>query len=129
MEIHNKSIEGINLEEMARIGYTADSYEVYVNTDDGGNIPHFHYRKGTNGSYEFHTCIRIDKAEYFHHTGKEEILSSSQRKELVNFLNTKPSKSKSYDTNWDFVKDMWNANNYNVEVDLNQEIPDYINLK
>ena len=126
MDIYDEIIEDINLEEKARIGYTADSYEVYVNTDDSGGIPHFHYRNSTN---EFHTCIRMDKAEYFYHTGKEPVLTSKQRKELVKFLTAKPSKTKSYNTNWDFVKDMWNVNNSNIEVNLNLEMPDYINLK
>ena len=26
--------------EMARVGFTDDDYEVYVNTDDPGKIPH-----------------------------------------------------------------------------------------
>ena len=29
---------------MARVGFTPDSYEAYVSTNDGGRIPHFHYR-------------------------------------------------------------------------------------
>ena len=83
-----------NLTEMARIGFTDDGFEVYINTDDGfevyintddgGNIPHFHYR--TKNTWEFHTCIRLDIAEYFHHDGKEDILNSKQRKQLVKFL-------------------------------------------
>lgn len=30
--------------EMARVGFTSDSFEVYVNTNDSGDTPHFHYR-------------------------------------------------------------------------------------
>ena len=67
-----------NLTEMARIGFTDDMYEIYINTDDPGNIPHFHYRKANKWS-EFHTCIKIASAEYFHHTGKEDVLNSKQR--------------------------------------------------
>lgn len=40
--------EGKNLLEMSRIGFTNDGFEVYINTDDEGNYPHFHYR--TKGS-------------------------------------------------------------------------------
>ena len=29
---------------MARVGSTSDKYEIYVNTNDGGKFPHFHYR-------------------------------------------------------------------------------------
>ena len=77
-----------NLTEMARIGFTDDMYEIYINTDDPGNIPHFHYRKANEWD-KFHTCIKIATAEYFHHTGKEDVLNSKQRKELVKFLSSK----------------------------------------
>ena len=29
---------------MARVGFTPDRYEIYVNTNDSGKFPHFHYR-------------------------------------------------------------------------------------
>lgn len=120
--------ESIMLEEMARIGYTDDSYEVYVNTDDPGNIAHFHYRKGKQNDYTFHTCIKIESAEYFHHTGKEDILNKQQRKQLVQFLKEKPKKA-NYKTNWEFLISMWNVNNSDVEIEADLEMPDYENLK
>ena len=30
--------------EMARVGFINGQFEVYVHTDDGGNIPHVHVR-------------------------------------------------------------------------------------
>lgn len=120
--------DNLNLEEIARIGYTDDLYEVYVVTDDEGNVPHFHYRKITNGNYEFETSIRLDKPEYFYHTGKENILNKKQIKELVKFLKSQ-AKSLVYNSNWDFIKAMWNVNNANVLVDEEQLMPDYENLK
>ena len=42
---------------MARIGFTDGGFEIYVNTDDGGNIPHFHYRKGKYPNFTNHTGI------------------------------------------------------------------------
>ena len=118
--------EDEDLVEMARLGFTADGFEVYVNTDDTGNIPHFHYR--TKGTWKFHSCIRIDKAEYFEHEGKEGKLNSKQRKELVKFLQG-ANKSKGFNTNWERLLADWNANNSNIEVDENQEMPNYLNLK
>ena len=82
-----------NLTEMARIGYLPDKqgrpeeqFEIYVNTNDGGDKPHFHLRYEPDWD-KFHSCIRIDCCEYFEHEGKENILNSSMRKRLVNFLN------------------------------------------
>jgi len=37
-----------NCYEMARIGITDDGYELYINSNDHGNIPHFHYRIPNN---------------------------------------------------------------------------------
>ena len=112
--------------EMARIGFTNDSYEVYVNTDDPGDIPHFHYRK--KGTWEGHTCIRLDKPEYFQHGDKQATLNSKQKKELVNFLKSKPLKAKRFDTNWEYLINEWNANNSNIEIAEDTKMPDYNKL-
>lgn len=111
--------------EMARVGFIDNKYEVYVHTDDPGNIPHFHIWDAETRGQKFHTCIRIDSPEYFHHTGKEDYLSSGMKKELVTFLRSKPSKLKRYDTNWEVVVDMWNANNSNTNVPEDIIMPDY----
>lgn len=115
-----------NLTEMARIGFTDDGFEVYVNTDDGGNIPHFHYR--TKSTWQFHTCIRLDTAEYFHHDGKEDVLNSNQRKALVKFLNSY-DKNEEDKTHWQVLLKEWNRNNSNINTDINQTMPDYTKLK
>lgn len=112
--------------EMARIGFTNDSYEVYVNTDDPGDIPHFHYRK--KGTWEGHTYIRLDKPEYFQHGDKQATLNSKQKKELVNFLKSKPLKAKRFDTNWEYLINEWNANNSNIEIAEDTKMPDYNKL-
>jgi len=114
------------LYEIARIGFTNDSYEVYVNTDDGGDIPHFHYRK--KGTWEGHTCIRLDKPEYFQHGDKQATLNSKQRKELVKFLQSKPTRTTRFSTNWEYLLDAWNANNSNVEIPVDLIMPDYNKL-
>lgn len=118
--------EKYNLTEMARIGFTNDGFEVYVNTDDGGNIPHFHYR--TKSTWKFHSCIKIEKSEYFEHEGKEGKLNSSQRKELIKFLQSidKHDKTK---TNWQTLINEWNRNNSNKQVDENLKMPDYNKLR
>lgn len=109
--------------ELARVGFTDDDYEIYVNTDDTGKIPHFHYIKAHEWN-AFHTSIRIDKAKYFHHGTKQDILNSKQKKELVNFLQAE-SKNKRFKTNWEYLVSIWNDNNSDTVIDENIEIPDY----
>lgn len=112
--------------EMARIGITSNDYEIYINVDDTGIKPHFHYRK-VNDWHAFHTCIMIEKPDYFHHGNKQDILNSKQKKELIEFLNSK-SKNKRYESNWEYLVSMWNDNNSDVIIDESMEIPDYKQL-
>lgn len=126
-KMENLTLKEEDLMEMARIGFTNDGYEVYVNTDDPGNIPHFHYRK--KGSWEGHTCIRLDKSEYFKHGNKQATLNTRQKKELNSFLSEKPLDTDNYNTNWEFLLNMWNVNNSNIKIDKTQIQPDYRNLK
>lgn len=114
------------LMEMARVGFF-DEYEIYIHTDDPGNIPHFHIWDASTKGNKYHTCIRIDKPEYFHHTGKEDILNHKDKKDLMNFLNSKP-KNKRFKTNWEYLVSMWNDNNSKIQVDEDKSIPDYTKL-
>jgi hypothetical protein len=113
--------------EMARVGFFSD-FEVWIRTDDPGNIPHFHVWDRNSKGGLFHTCVKIESPEYFHHTGKEDVFNSKQKKELIEFLNAKPLKAKWHPTNWDFIITLWNANNSNTEVDEKQPISDYTTL-
>lgn len=120
----------VDIEGMAQVGLVDDKYEVYVNTDDGGNIPHFHYRLKNNWK-KFHTCIRITSAEYFHHTGKESILNSKQLKDLIQFLNSSISLDQyndKFNDNYELIVFMWNINNSAMLVDSNTRMPDYSKL-
>lgn len=65
--------------DMARIGFTGDGYEVYINSDDEGKIPHFHYRKARDWG-SFHTSIKMESSEYFYHVDDQGILNSDQKK-------------------------------------------------
>lgn len=115
---------------MARVGFTSDSYEVYVNTDDGGKIPHFHYRL-KNDWNKFHTCIKIESPEYFHHTGKESVLNSKQIRSLIRFLNSPVSLSQyseKFSNNFELIIFLLNINNSDVIVDPETKIPDYYQL-
>lgn len=114
---------------MARAGFTKDNYEVYVNTDDGGNIPHFHYRLKSDWN-KFHTCIRLDSPEYFHHNGKEDVLNSSQKKNLQKFLSSQVTLSRykgKFENNFELLCFLWDINNSNVQSD-DWALPDYTTL-
>ena len=119
-----------NIEAMARVGFTSDRYEVYVNTNDGGKIPHFHYRDANDWS-KFHTCIRIDGPEYFHHEGKSDVLNSKQKKALQKFMKSKVSLDRykdKFSNNWELICFMWDINNSDIQIDDNTQQPNYINL-
>lgn len=115
---------------MAAVGVVGDNYEIYINTNDGGNIAHFHYRKKHNWK-EFHTCIKIESAGYFHHTGKEDVLNSKQRKELAEFLAAPVALAKyknRFDNNWELICFLWDLNNSDKMIDDNVTMPDYREL-
>ncbi len=117
---------GVCKTEIARLGFLQDKkYEVVICTDDGGFLPHMHIWDYTTRGGKFHCCVRLDKAEYFKHTGKEDTLNSIIKKDLIAFLN---SPSKYFETNWDGLLVLWNENNSEVELDLDIEMPDYTKL-
>lgn len=115
--------------EMARIGTTKDDYEIVIFTNDGGKIPHFHYRDANTRGRKFHTCIRLDSAQYFHHGGKRDILNVKQRKELVDFLLSNAEEEDEGYTNWMLLLREWNRNNSDVKIDRNSKMPNYKALK
>lgn len=122
------------LMEMARIGFipvgTTKTVEVYVHTDDPGNVPHFHVRKyGSNNQFEWETCIRYDSPTYFshgHYGGK--IPDRKIIKQLDSMLRMVDPDSRNNETFWHECVDEWNKNNSNIKLDKNIEQPDYTKL-
>lgn len=111
--------------EMAQIGGIDNELVAYVRSNDPGNIPHFHIVDKTTLGRKFHTCIKIESAEYFHHEGKKDVLNSKQRKSLVNFLNSiTPLEC----THWEFLLLTWNTNNSNRKLKMDLPMPDYTKL-
>ena len=119
--LHNDSV----VNEMAQIG-TFSKYTIIVWTNDPGNIPHFHIVDSSTRGEKFHTCLKIEAPEYFHHSGKEDVLNNKERKELLKFLN---SKDKWGEQNWVVLLKEWDRNNSNYSININQVIPDYLKLK
>lgn len=117
----------VYLNEIVRITFTNDDHEFYVYIDDFGNIPHFHYKK--KDSIKDYTCICLKEAKYFYHEDKQRTLNKRERKDLVDFFNSKTLKSQRYDTNWNLLKDTWNINNSSIQVNPNLPMPNYLELK
>lgn len=116
------------LNEIAEIGDLDKEYEVWVRTNDPGNKPHFHIWDANSHGKKFHTCVEILRPKYFHHTGKEGVLNSSERKELIRFLQA-PSEDKPERTNWQMLLLMWNMNNSQMKVSRDLEMPDYRDMR
>lgn len=115
---------------MARVGYIKNIYEIYVNTNDDGIIPHFHLRDKNDWS-RFHTCIRIDSAEYFLHGNKDDKLNSSLKKALQNFMVSRITNLKysdRFENNWELVCFLWDMNNERNPVPEDISQPDYSEL-
>lgn len=120
---------------MSRVGKIqadGDTYEIYVNTDDSGKIPHFHFRNATDWK-KFHTCIMIEAAQYFLHGNKQDVLNSKQKKELQQFMQATTA-ANIYDSNgqrvnnWQYVCILWDGNNSDTMVSPNAQQPDYQKL-
>lgn len=119
--------------EKARVGFINGQFEVYVHTDDGGNIPHVHVRDAETQGKKFETCISLLKSEYFLHGKYKDKISTSIANEFADFMES-PSRNKRYNTNYEYAVDMWNDNNSNVNItpkydeNGNVIIPNYRNL-
>lgn len=118
-------IEDKILLEITSIGNIDNTLCVVIRMNDVENIPHFHIMDKSTLGKKFHTCVKIETPEYFHHHGKVDVLNSKQRKSLVEFL-----KSSHRDgTKWEMLVDLWNINNSTIKVDDNIDMPDYINIR
>lgn len=111
------------LYEMAQIG-KFDTYVVFVHTNDSGKVPHFHVWDATTRGQKFHTCVKLDSAEYFHHIGKTDVFNSKARKDLYSFLSSS-SEDEPEKTNWQVLVIEWNRNNSDKKVDRGIIMPDY----
>lgn len=125
--------------EMASVGYfntfkkngkpESQKLKAFVNGGEGDE-PHMHiWDDDTNGK-QLHTCVCLTKIEYFHHNGKEDVLTQDQKEQLVIFLKDECKKNKRYKTNWEYALSMWNDNNTDkTQVDETSEVLDYTKLQ
>ena len=122
------------LNEMARVGYMGkkNEFEIYVRTDDPGHIPHFHLRDSSTQGQVFETCVELKSNKYFHHGSYDDVLNSSQRKELAKFME---SPNEYFPNNYMATVYAWNSNNSCEKVVPNKDdngnviIPNYRNIE
>ena len=122
-----------NLTEMARIGFIpsgdVNGIEVYVHTDDSGNIPHFHVRKrSSHNGFEWESCVRYDSPEYFFHSRYNKKLDTKIAKQLDAMLRMVDEKDRNHRTYWEKAVDDWNDNNSSMELPIDIKQPDYTQL-
>ena len=115
--------------EMARIGWIppidTKGVEVYVMTNDRGNVPHFHIRKyGDNHQFEWETCIQYTSAEYFKHGKYINDLPRVYGKKLDGMLRQNNPKDPGR-TYWQSAIVAWNVNNSEIELPFDLVQPDY----
>jgi hypothetical protein len=117
--------DGQILLEMANIG-SFDGFTIYIYGSEGPK-PHFHLIKGNPKYPDFETCIKINNPIYFHHSGKEGVLNSKEKKRLIEFLksNNKYFPDK---TNWQMLVIQWSMNNTDFQISPKTKIPNYIKL-
>ena len=128
MYIYKKSLPKKEIYGMARVGFTSDNYEIYVNTNDSGSVPYFHYRNANDWT-KFHTCIEILNPKYFHHGNKNDTLNSKQIKQLHKFLISKvniPKYEDKFKNNWELICFLWDINNSSVQIPDDATMPNYL---
>lgn len=125
-----KFTPNVGIEGMSRIGFFPNEtkeFEVYVNTDDDGKIPHFHVGDANDWD-RFDCSIRYDSPEYYPHEGSRSKLNTKQIKALIAFLNEQSRYYKGYSI-WQLAIYSWNSNNSGIQLLDDLEMPDYRKLK
>ena len=113
--------------EMASVG-EFQSYKIAV-FENEGNVPHFHiYDKQSKRKI----CLKIESPEYFKHGKYQNELMRDERKDLQKWLSL-PNESIWEDerrvvSNYKVICLLWNMNNKQHKVDINQSISDYIHM-
>lgn len=122
------------LYEMARVGFISSGnkqtvFDVFVRTDDPGNVPHVHIQSKNK---KFKTCIRLDINKYFLHGEWRDVFNTKQCKLFNNFMRSYKDTSLGNNiTIYEYAVAMWNDNNSKRKLlitkdkDNNIIIPDY----
>lgn len=125
------------LYEMARVGFISSgnkqtTFDVFVRTDDPGNVPHVHIQSKNK---KFKTCIRLDTNKYFLHGEWRDIFNTKQCKLFNNFMRSYKDTSLGFNiTIYEYAVAMWNDNNSKRKLSITKDkenniiIPDYSSI-
>ena len=125
--------ESLYIESVMSVGTVFNGNEtfIHIRSNEGYDIPHFHLyikdgKNTNNGSNPktFHTCIRLDTPEYFHHKPYTGVLSNSEARILYKSLQRVYKKDKSKRTYWEVIVEEWNNDTEKKNIDVNS-MPDY----
>ena len=129
MKLYVHSTEDIMC--MARVGWVlpheTNGIEIYIHTNDGGNVPHFHVRKyGKHNKFEWEVCVAFQDAKYFKHGKyKDEFPNTKIAKDLDKTLRMVDPDSRHGSTYWEIAIEEWNRNNSDRKIPLDLVQPDY----
>lgn len=125
--------ENERLDEMARVGFLGNNYDVIVWTDDPGFIPHVHIRDTSTRGQEFDTCVMLETNKYFLHNGHVDKMNSRMCKAFDDFM-CQPSRNVHYRNNYEHAVNLWNDNNSEAYIQIKEDedgniiMPDYTHI-
>lgn len=137
MNVRNEEMRKIY--DMAHIGnFGSDNLELYINSREGDNVPHFHVLDHTSKGEEIETCVQIRENRYFHHGRHQGTLNAKQRDALMAFMQSKPKTNKpqfnKFDTYYELIAYLWELFYPNSDTEIKYDkdgnviIPDYTNI-
>ena len=113
----------LRLDEMARVG-RFEEYQVWIQNLEGP-IAHVHVFVGSHESPSWQTCVCLETATYFHHTGKEGVFDSRQKAAFVDFMKSIADPKFPTLSKWDLACIDWNNTNERWKKVFPKEMPDY----
>lgn len=118
---------------MARIGWvpygSEKTVEVYVNTDDAGQIPHFHVRKyGRRHRFDWEVCVVYESCNYFTHGRYRGTIPDRNIIKQLDTMLRQQNPIRPGRTFWQTAIEDWNANNSERMLPYNLVQPDYTKL-
>ena len=98
-----------------------------VGGDETGGVAHFHVFRSEKDlrAWKNGACIMFEEVKYFDHGDNSETLTKDEMSAMVKCLKSKPDINYLGDNYWQFIINLWNANNSDWVIDINTPMPDY----
>lgn len=116
---------GLPRQYSQRVGLFSKSpvLEIYIKTQDG-DIPCFYIKDLDTNGEQYHICVQFQSNTYIAHFGMELVLSTKQKIQLIEYLESGVGAYK----NWHRLIDAWNCGNNESKLPYDLEMPDYSRL-